>query len=161
MACSFHAPSTCATLLKSPRVYQPRNSLNPILSGYLKGSSHKYDPSDPRSLATDPPSSSSSPRPHGGQGGAESFNPLVIWYILPATSPHPLMQSKSQFIDKTKDAFVAYHSGNSKGVRSPVSKTRTKTKYIFLIINHNIISHKKVMCSFQASFGGRAQKCVF
>ena len=34
----------------------------------------------------------------------------------------------------------SYHLENSKGFRSSVRETGTKVKYVFLIINHNIIA---------------------
>ena len=42
----------------------------------------------------------------------------------------------------TNDTFITVSLGNSKGFRSSILETGTKTKYIFLIINYNItMSH--------------------
>ena len=63
---------------------------------------------------------------------------------------HTYMLSKSHFININsgvikrnllwipRHLYHSYHQGSSKGFRSSVPEGRTKTKYIFLIINHNI-----------------------
>ena len=48
------------------------------------------------------------------------------------------MWYKSHLINITKDTFIALITGSSKGFWSSVSEMGTKTKYIFLITNHNI-----------------------
>ena len=63
-------------------------------------------------------------------------NPLIGY---PGNQPPSLGASKSHLIHITKDTFISsHHSGNSKGFRSSVPETGTKTRYIFLIINHSI-----------------------
>lgn len=54
--------------------------------------------------------------------------------------PHPLpLVSKSHLTNITKDTLhYSYHSVKFKGFKSSVPETGSKTKYIFLIINHRI-----------------------
>lgn len=44
----------------------------------------------------------------------------------------------SNLINTSRDTFIAFITGNVKGFSSSVPKIGTKTKHVFLIMNHNI-----------------------
>ena len=68
-------------------------------------------------------------------------------YLLSGLAPHPSGLFKSHLIDtpqvwlkgtcygKQRHLYHPYYWGSSKGFRSPVPVTKTKTKYLFLCIN--------------------------
>ena len=79
--------------------------------------------------------------PTGQGAGTKSYIPLITWLVL-TWQQAPILSwgSQSHLIGITMPHWhyiFWLHSGNSRGFRSSVPGT--KTKYIFLIINHNII----------------------
>ena len=84
--------------------------------------------------------STSRPSPHAGHQGVGLKVPTLQSHglVLLATYSHPQTWSKSHFIDITKDTFIALLPENSKGFSSSVPEMGMKTKYIFLVRNHNI-----------------------
>lgn len=52
-------------------------------------------------------------------------------------NPHPQVLSKG-CLNIQKTPLRSHHLRNSKGFRGSVPETRMKTKYIFIILNHNI-----------------------
>ena len=123
---SFQALSECTTLLALPCVHQPRRSfLNPIL--FYGGFISDWWLIEPLPSLR-------------GQGiETKSSNPLIPRMAPLVTSPHLLVYPKIRIINITKDTFICSpHFGNPKGYRSSVPEKGTKTKYIFLIINHSI-----------------------
>lgn len=79
MVWSSHAPD--AAIPQYPRVYQPGSSLNPVFLGFMEAALHRQDWLNRWLLElTQPPA----PLPSwetGGEGGAESSNPLIIWLV--------------------------------------------------------------------------------
>lgn len=75
-------------------------------------------------------------------GGTESYKPLIMWLFFLATSLHPWVLSKSHLINVnsgmdergllwiSRHFCCFFHLGNSKSLKSSVTKTRTKTKHV-------------------------------
>lgn len=98
----------------------------------------------------------SRPSPLPGHQGVrlkfQSSNLLCSWLLL-ATSHHPGKGSKSNLINITKDIIIAFHHlETSKRFGSWVSEMERKTKYIFLIMNHNTTNVKFSRLSFFRSY---------
>lgn len=75
--------------------------------------------------------------PHSSGGGTESFN-LLISRLVPLATNLPLkvtkQLSKSHLITIIKDTFIAFLTGNSKGLRSSATERGTKTKYMYFFL---------------------------
>lgn len=132
---SFHAVSEHASLPEPSFVPQPRSSLNPVPLGFYGGVITQEQLI--KSLASSP-----YPLPGGPGGEAESSNPLNTIQVLLAAGPHPRVLSKSHHINITKDNFMLSSFRKFQGFKSCVPRMGTKTKYTFLIINHNITTLK-------------------
>lgn len=153
----FQTLSGCATLPAPPCVHQAADFLNTACSEFLWR---------PRVVAMidcilgqwrllQPPA----PLP-SSRAPITSLAPL-------APSPHPFQKSlPSQTLrcgvkgfarNSERHLYLSYHIRNSEGFRSSDSGTRTKTKYAFLSINHNIsrwnplfyiLGRKRWVCEF-------------
>lgn len=133
---SFHALSGHTILFKSASVYQPRSSSNPILLGFMEASLHRHDRLHHWPLATELNLQPLSLLQSSG-GGTESFN-LLISRLVPLATNLPLkvtkQLSKSHLITIIKDTFIAFLTGNSKGLRSSATERGTKTKYMYFFL---------------------------
>lgn len=63
-----------------------------------------------------------------------------MWLVFLATSPQLQVPIRSDFINITKDTYLALHTGSFKGFWELYNWQEKKIKYTFLIINHDTSS---------------------
>ena len=119
--------SLSTALLKSAHVHQPGSSQNPVLLGVLENLLHGHDWSNHWWFVLGSPSL---------WRGWISVSDVCGWLSQqPASILGSFQKSHCQH---NKRHLCVLVSGNSKAFRVSVPGMRTKTKFIFLIKNHNI-----------------------
>lgn len=122
-----------------------QHATSPTLSFwvFLEASLHSHDLLNHWPLVIDSASWSST-FSGGWRGRTESSNTLITWLALLAASPHPSLGwgegFKNHLINVTEEHLLRLSVVKLPGFGELCARNGAKTKYIFIITNHNAIT---------------------